>query len=159
MLVSVSVLYPWTTRTLTKGIWCFVRPRGFSMWHCVQKQWRCLEKKPPPPSIAWVYGMCLIMKMTIISGFSRSAWICHAVLLMALQHYYPWSLGLLFHSWNHLSSLGVYMYVAHHVIKSITRIISALTGTHLPLGKEKQLQSHVLLMDTSVMTGFEPTLW
>ncbi len=43
-------------------------------------------------------------------------------------------------------------YVAHQA-KSITRTISAHTGTHLPLGEEKQLLLSVLLKDTSVMTG------
>ncbi len=58
------------------------------------------------------------------------------------------TLGCLFHSLNHLSSLGSIQpvlpsYVAHQA-KSITRTISVLTGTHLPLGEEKQLWSSVL---------------
>ena len=40
-----------------------------------------------------------------------------------------------------------------YLAKSSTRTISALTGTHLPLGGEKQLQLSVLLRDTRVTTG------
>ena len=39
--------------------------------------------------------------------------------------------------------------------KPITRTISALIGTHLPLGGEKQLKFSVLLKDTSVTTGIQ----
>ena len=55
---------------------------------------------------------------------------------------YPWSLGL-DHSLNHLSSLvgSVQPNVQHQYAlldyKSITRTISALTGTHLPLVGER----------------------
>ena len=50
-----------------------------------------------------------------------------------------WALN---HSLNHLSSLGSIQPCATNMrysAKSITRTISALTGTHLPLGGEKQL--------------------
>ncbi len=46
-------------------------------------------------------------------------------------------------------------YVAHQA-KSITRTISALTGTYVLLGEEKQLLVSVLLRDTSVMNGIRP---
>ena len=66
----------------------------------------------------------------------------HAATLMVYQHHYPghWALN---HSLNHLSSLGSIQPVPPNMQRnksiSITRIISALTGTHLPLGGEKQL--------------------
>ena len=57
------------------------------------------------------------------------------------RHYYPWSLGL--KSLLKPSQLpGEYTACAqymHYSAKPITRTISALTGTHLPLGGEKQL--------------------
>ncbi len=44
-------------------------------------------------------------------------------------------------------------FAAKYVAKSITWTISALTGTHLPLGDEKQFKLSVLLKDSRVMTG------
>ncbi len=48
-------------------------------------------------------------------------------------------------------SLCCQMHVAHRA-KSISRTISALIGTHLPVGEEKQLYKSILLKKTSVMT-------
>ena len=81
------------------------------------------------------------------SGFLYIAQVRHAVTLVALQHYYPWSLGL--KSFLKPSQLpGEYTAcVAKYVAQS------RLTGTHLPVGGLKQLQWSVLLRDTSVTTG------
>ena len=68
------------------------------------------------------------------SGFLYIAQVRHAVTLVALQHYYPWSLGL--KSFLKPSQLpGEYTAcVAKYVAQS------RLTGTHLPVGGLKQLQ-------------------
>ncbi len=62
---------------------------------------------------------------------------------------YSWSLGYLFYSLNHLSSLGSLQHglPIGHQAKSSTRTISAFTGPYLPLGEEKQLQLGVLLKE------------
>ncbi len=65
------------------------------------------------------------------------------------------------HSWNHLNSLGVCSTGSqnrHTGSLSFTPTILTAVGTPpLFLVDERQLQSSVLLKDTSVMTGFKPT--